>query len=617
MNEDLVPESLYWAKEVLKLEPDDPDAHFVLAVDALEGRTPNVPEARRHLKVLEEKKAPLVRRLWIRAKLADATGDAGRPQPRPSRRAASLILAADCPPIDRITWLRIVTLADPHAKPIPPRSAARCRRCSRQVKQLTEAHGLAPARVARLRTFLELDPARLDRALVQGRPRADRAEFDRQVEAIEARPRGHLQARTLRRAGARPATFLSYADHLRCSAASATDACEVVDQALKSPQAARRNATHAVMGLHTIAVEMALAQGDDDRRFDKAAPHVQALLDCTEPRFQGLGHFSPGRSSSTSPVSDADSRRRESAGRCRPEIDAEAACQRALPLEARRGPVARHRVRPRRGMESPWCSRASRTWAGSSCRTRMRLGSLDSQYQLWAAWTVLQAGYPEEAEPIINSLVPAGRRRYRPARVERGALSLERRGTPERAGRRKTSGRPRPSSRRRIAAGPESSATVLVRLAQIDVQLGEFDKAIARIDALEHQGKGSPSAEQLAILTLEEQGKKPEARARLEAARARYPQSAELAGPRRRARGARTASRPTPTAILAEFPQGLSRPADARDDAGTAPGRVAQERPGGPHAASGHRRSHRKLGSARPARRARARAQPAWTPPRP
>ena len=109
MNEDLIPDSLYWAKEVLKLEPDDPDAHFVLAVDALEGRTPNVPEARRHLKVLEDKKAPLVRRLWIRARLADATGDAAA-RGAAFAQAASLALPADCPPIDRITWLRIITL---------------------------------------------------------------------------------------------------------------------------------------------------------------------------------------------------------------------------------------------------------------------------------------------------------------------------------------------------------------------------------------------------------------------------------------------------------------------------------------------------------------------------
>ena len=41
----------------------------------------------------------------------------------------------------------------------------------------------------------------------------------------------------------------------------------------------------------------------------------------------------------------------------------------------------------------------------------LRLGSLDAQYQLWAAWTVLQAGYPEEAEPIVELAAPASRRR--------------------------------------------------------------------------------------------------------------------------------------------------------------------------------------------------------------
>ena len=82
MNEDLVADSIYWAKEMLKVEPDNLDAHYVLAVEALDDRTPNVPEARRHFKVLEEKQAPPFRRLWIRAKLADTTGDA------PARDAA-------------------------------------------------------------------------------------------------------------------------------------------------------------------------------------------------------------------------------------------------------------------------------------------------------------------------------------------------------------------------------------------------------------------------------------------------------------------------------------------------------------------------------------------------
>ena len=51
-----------------------------------------------------------------------------------------------------------------------------------------------------------------------------------------------------------------------------------------------------------------------------------------------------------------------------------------------------------------------------------------------------------------------------------------------------------------------------MRLAQIDVQLGQHDRALTRLDDLRTQGKGRRDAEQLAVLTLEEQGKKAEAR---------------------------------------------------------------------------------------------------------
>ncbi len=56
------PSSNYWAKEVLNVDPDNLDAHYTLALEALDYRTPNVPEARRHLEVLEKKKAPAIRR---------------------------------------------------------------------------------------------------------------------------------------------------------------------------------------------------------------------------------------------------------------------------------------------------------------------------------------------------------------------------------------------------------------------------------------------------------------------------------------------------------------------------------------------------------------------------
>ncbi len=524
LGEDLIPDSLYWAREVLKLEPADPDAHFVLAVDALEGRTPDVPEARRHLKVLEGSKTPLVRRLWIRARLADATGDAAA-RGAAFAQTAGLALAADCPSIDRITSLRIITLQIRN-EPDPAKLNSQVQAMLAQVKQLTDSQVLSPARVNRLRSFLELT----QRGLIEAGAKATasaKAEFNRQVDAIELDLEAVFKLALSGEQEPDLQTFLSYADHLRIR--RQRDRClQVVDQALKSPQASRRNSTHAVMGLHTIAVEMDLAQVDDPARFDKAAPHVRALLESTEPRVQGLGHLFAG-----SIELDQSGMGR---GRSGDEVPAGAG-QKSMPklrtsvlyhlkLAAAQLPeIAEAQARYGVALVLSGEQNLGRQFLQNA----IRLGSLDPQYQLWAAWTVLQAGYPEEAGPIVSSLfqqVAAGsapRELTSALYLLNGEIYQSRR-SPENL--RKAAA----EFEKAIAAGPESTATVLVRLAQIDVQLGDYDKAIARVDSLEKQGKATPNALQLAILTLEEQNKKPEARARLEAARTKYPRSPELAG---------------------------------------------------------------------------------------
>ena len=58
MNQDNDSESVYWAREVLKVDAENSDAHFILAFAELESRSPNVPEAKRHLKVLEAQECP-------------------------------------------------------------------------------------------------------------------------------------------------------------------------------------------------------------------------------------------------------------------------------------------------------------------------------------------------------------------------------------------------------------------------------------------------------------------------------------------------------------------------------------------------------------------------------
>ena len=157
------------------------------------------------------------------------------------------------------------------------------------------------------------------------------------------------------------------------------------------------------MRLHVVAVEMALSRGDDQARFDKAAPHIQALLDCPDQLFQGFGHLFAG-----SVDLDRSGAARETEG------GAGGAATKESPAYLRAS--ALHHLKIAAALMPEIAEAQARygvalVLAGEQnlgrqfLQTALRLGSLDSQYQLWAAWTILQAGYPEEAEPIVSALL--------------------------------------------------------------------------------------------------------------------------------------------------------------------------------------------------------------------
>jgi predicted Zn-dependent protease len=523
-NEDLAPDATYWAKEVLKVEPDDVDAHYVLAVDALDGTTPNVPEARRHLALLEEKQAPPLRRYWIGAKIAETTGDAAM-RDRACALGEKVTLAADCEPVDRIAGLRILTLAVKSTQD-PVRLETLVRSMLSQVKELCRTDELAPAKVVRLRSFLEQTQKMLNERTTKVAA-AEKKSIQGLVDEIEQSLESIF---TLALSGDREPdlqTYVTYAGHLMFR--QQRDRClEVIAQGLKSPQAVRRTATYAVINLHTVAVEMILSQAEDRGRFERAAPHIQALLESPEPRSQGLGHLFAG-----SIELDRSGLAREPAGVDHPRSAADRATSKLragalehLKIAASQLPeVAEAQARYGVALVLAGEQNLGRQFL----QTAIRLGSLDSQYQLWAAWTIIQAGYPEQAEPIIGALLQQSSSGTIP-REQTAALYVL---SGERYQARRTPAdlnKALVEFNKALAASPETSANVVVRLAQIDVQLGQFERALARIDALRQAGKGSATVEQLGVLTLEEQGKKAEARARLKAARAEYPRSPDLAG---------------------------------------------------------------------------------------
>ncbi len=196
--------------------------------------------------------------------------------------------------------------------------------------------------------------------------------------------------------------YLSYADHLRFR--QQRDRClQVIDEAMKQPAAAKPASLLPVMGMHAVAVEMALAKQDDADRFEKAASHVQALLSTSEPRFQGLGHLFQGaidlEQSGLVKATAQAGRDNELLQPGQPKLRASAMSH--LKLAAAQLPTLPE-AQARYGVAL--VLNQEQNLGRQYLQSALRMGGLDPQYQFWAAWTILQAGYPEEAEPIVESL---------------------------------------------------------------------------------------------------------------------------------------------------------------------------------------------------------------------
>jgi tetratricopeptide (TPR) repeat protein len=157
-----------------------------------------------------------------------------------------------------------------------------------------------------------------------------------------------------------------------------------------------------------------------------------------------------------------------------------------------------------------------------------RLGNLEPQYQIWAAWSVVQAGYPEDAEPIVARMIEDVRLGRLPKSLA-GTLHLLN-GEIHQARRSPTDLKKAVEEYgRAFGDGQDVTPAVELRLAQIEVMLGRSAKALERLDWLVSKGKAGPAAENLAVQTLQELKRDDDARKRLDAARAKFPESAELA----------------------------------------------------------------------------------------
>jgi len=522
MARDEVPESLHWAKDLLTLEPANADAHYVVASESLEARVPPLPEVRRHLAALEEAKAPEVRIAWVKARLAQAAGDPSACEAALAR-SRTLKVDAAASPVDRSALVRLRALdveRSTDAADLP----ARVKALQSEARALVAGPSVAPNRVMRLSLLLE----RVQKSLILVASRgesASQAKVNTLVDSIEEDVEAIFKRATAAATKTDLHIDLTYADHLRFR--GKRDRClEVVDQALKSPKAKLQRSAEAVMGLHAVAVESALSDVKDAKRADKAVPHIKELIASNLPRFEGLGHLFQGaidlEDSGVAGVSQ-DGVTDAPAPAAQPKLRASAlghlkAAAALLPdvVEAQ----ARYGVALILSQDM--------ALGRQYLQNAMRLGNAEPQYQIWAAWSMLQAGYPEEAEPVVNHLL---------TELEQGRLTHELQGTLHllsgeihQAGRSPEDMKKALGEFEKSYEGKEAPPSIQLRMAQIDIQLGRPDQALRRVERLRAQGQGGPAAEQLAVLILGEQEKDKDARDTLSKARARYPESEELVG---------------------------------------------------------------------------------------
>lgn len=516
-------EILHWAREVLTLESDNADAHFALASEALDLRVPDASEAKRHLAALETAKAAPIRLASIKARLARTTGDAAA-LGSILGQSRGLTLAADAGPVDRMTLLRLRAL-DVETTDDLARLPERVKALQVETKALVSSPRVAPNRIMRLSLLLEQVQKSLNLTASKVAP-SSKAAVTALVESIEGDVESIFK-RSLAQANKTDLhVYLVYADHLRYRGKRAP-CLAVVDEGLKSPLAALAASSEVVMGLHAVAVEAALADTNDPTRVEKSAPHIKELIACSTPRFQGLGHLFQGaieleqsgvagastEGTNTPKVNPASQSKLRTSALNHLKL---AAAQLPDVVEAQARYGVALVLAQELGIGRQYLQNA------------MRLGNAEPQYQVWAAWSMIQAGYPEEAEPIVNHLLNE---------VSQGRVSHDLEGTLH-----LISGEIHQSKRSpeelkkalveydRSSQGKNAPAAVQLRMAQIDVELGRADQALKRVDKLRAAGEGGSSAEHLAVMILIRQNKSKEAFETLAAARGRLPESDELIG---------------------------------------------------------------------------------------
>jgi tetratricopeptide (TPR) repeat protein len=504
---------VHWARELQPLDADNVDVHFVLACEALDQQPPSESEARAHLTVLEAAEPARERTAWVRARAAQLGNDEKAVEAVLGQFRATPPAADTADPLARIQ-LRLIDVA----RTTDPATLA-LRLDAFRAEAAALPADTPPARVSEVSRLIEKAQRHINTA-----PESVRK--DEQIGKLAA-ALGDVADITFQKATAastdhdlRP--YQGYAEYLLYRE-QRTRCLEIVAQALALPTATLPVWASTVAELREIGIKAALSDASDPARFDKAAPLIEALLASSTPRYQALGHLFRG-------VIDLEL----SGGGEGPTPASEPGEARTRD-DARIGSALNHLRAASEGLKDVATAQAlygvALIFTGEKGVGRQHLqeayrmggSQLDPRYQVWAAWSVLQAGYPESAEPIVARLL---------SDAQQGRVGADLAPTLHLLMAEILQARPTAESRRAalaeyqaaLKAGYPRTKAIELRLVQLEALLGGSP---ARIVA---QEGADASSEMLTILTLREQGEAQAARTRLDEARRRFSDNAELVG---------------------------------------------------------------------------------------
>lgn len=515
LREEEMGEAIAWAAQVLALDPQSADARYALVVEALDAQPPKLADATRHAEALIKREPDRPRALWVRSAVAGLARDEETLAVM-VEAARALKVEAVASPGDRLAMVRLMAEAASKAAQ-PDRLAPLIESINTYAKLVADDPDYAPARITQLGRCLDRVASRL--AEVAGpRPAGRLAEPAAALEevttatykkSVEPAARPDLRA------------YLAYAEHLLRR--DRRQACmEAVDKALTLDQSKKVAWLPTAMNLREVGVKAALVDLSDPARVKKATPYIEGLIAGTEPTFRGAGHLFQGL------------------------IDLEAAGV-AEPPAGKVGAKAD----PRRQTEAlghlqiaatslPHVATAQALYGVALVLARepalgrqylqkaMRMGGLDPRYQVWAAWSLIQAGYPEDAAPIVAPLADeAGEGQPNSGLASmlhllKGEIYQARR-TPE------DLNRARDEYKLAVPSGQMATPALQMRMAQIEIMLGETEAGNRRLAQIQ-AAQGGSTADALRVMVLREGGKVVEARKLLAEARLRSPDSDELVG---------------------------------------------------------------------------------------